>query len=159
MGRIQHGTSHSTRIQPNDLIDATPPTASFAPNEIEHEYAGRIAPPETRPSSHLGPESGLILSLYPFGSGGTPNESSMTSSHRGSTPSSLQNGVCIPQRRYKAFDYRPLGDQILVSFLLRDGSYLPVDAALRRQYTGLIGRDSSLPYEAHRTLMLRLEVK
>ena len=144
------------RIQSNDLFDVIPPAASFAPNEIERESASRIAPPETRPFSHRGPVNDLILSLDPSGSG-TPNERSMTSSHRGSTPYSIQNGVCIPQRRFKGGCRLPLGYQNTVSFLLEDGSYLPVDKALRKEYTGLIDRDAVLG-GAGTTITLRFEV-
>ena len=145
------------RIQSNDPVDVTPPAASFAPNEIEHESANRITRPQIRPSSHLGSVNDLILSPDPSGSG-TPNERSITSSHRGSTPPSLQNGVCIPQRRYKGSNRHPFSNQNTVSFLLEDGSYLPVDTALRKEYTGLIDRDTPVLGEAGETITLRFEV-
>ena len=74
-------------------------------------------------------------------------------------PSSQLNGVCIPQRKYgQGAGHGAPNHQNLVPFIRQDGTYLPVTAALRGDYIGLVGRDAPGLYEAGYTITIRLEV-
>jgi len=74
------------------------------------------------------------------------------------TSPSPQNGVCIPQRMYRRGAGRgSVNNQGLVLFLREDGSFIPVDTALRKEYTGLICRDVPALTEAGGTVTLRFE--
>jgi len=72
---------------------------------------------------------------------------------------SQKNGVCVPQRRYeKGAGRNLLTNQNLVLFTREDGSYIPVAAALKGEYTGLVCRDLPVLSEAGFTITLRFEV-
>lgn len=74
-------------------------------------------------------------------------------------PTSRQNGVCIPQRRYdKGADRGLPTSQVLVLFALQDGSYIPVTAAMEGDHAGLIDRNLPALGEARYTITLRFEV-
>ena len=75
------------------------------------------------------------------------------------TPSSQLNGICIPQRKYDKGAARGAPNhQNLVPFVREDRTYIPVDAAIRGDYTGLVARDVPGLYQAGYTISLRLEV-
>ena len=70
-----------------------------------------------------------------------------------------QNGVGIPQRPYgKGVARGAPNCQNLVPFVRQDGTYIPVDAAIRGDYAGLVFRDIPGLYEAGYTITLRFEV-
>ena len=77
-----------------------------------------------------------------------------------STPQTLPsqiNGVCIPQRIFSEGTLYG-HNQNTVLFIRLDGTYIPVDAALNRNYTGLIGRNEPVFAGAGYTITLRLKV-
>ena len=75
------------------------------------------------------------------------------------TSPSLQNGVCIPQRRFgKGASHDHPTNQNLVLFIRQDGSYIPLTAAMGGDFTGLVNRDTSAFDMAGFTITLRFEV-
>jgi len=75
------------------------------------------------------------------------------------TQPSQNNGVCIPQRRYeKGADRNLLTNQNLVLFAWEDGLYIPVAAALKGKYTGLVCCDLLMLSKAGFTITLQFEV-
>ena len=74
-------------------------------------------------------------------------------------PLSQQNGVCVPQKKYEKGAGRDHpNNQNIVLFIRKDGSYIPVTAALSEDYDGLINRDISALDGAGFTITLRFEV-
>ena len=72
---------------------------------------------------------------------------------------SPQNGVYVPQRRYRnGTSHGFLNNQNSLSFIWDDGSYIPLTAALVGNYTGLVNRDRLVLGEAGFTIALRFEV-
>ena len=72
----------------------------------------------------------------------------------------MQNGDCVPQRRYKKGAGRELPDNQRQALFVREGgSYIPVPAAVPDEdFNGLVSRDLPALGEAGFTISLRLEV-
>jgi len=78
--------------------------------------------------------------------------------HFRSIPPSRRNGVLIPQRMYEHGTGRGLpNNRDPVLFVRHDGSYMPVTAALSRDYSGLIDRDLEV-LGAYEAINVRFEV-
>lgn len=81
----------------------------------------------------------------------------LTNSIPQALPSQI-NGVCIPQRRYSKGAGHIPENQNTTLFVRLDGTYTPVDATLREDYTGLIGHDHPALVDAGYTIIIQLEV-
>ena len=77
----------------------------------------------------------------------------LTNSIPQALPSQI-NGVCIPQRRYSKGAGHGPENQNTALFVRLDGTYTPVDAALREDYTGLIGSNHLALVEAGYTITI-----
>lgn len=66
--------------------------------------------------------------------------------------------MLVPQRPYIKSGHNPPKHPSVVLFARDDGSYIPVTAALREDYVGLMNRDTPALDEAGFTFALRFEV-
>jgi hypothetical protein len=71
-------------------------------------------------------------------------------------------GPCIPQREYERQRTDPLSQtdlQEMILFRVQGKCGYPLKHALRKQYTGLVGRDDKMFEDSKSSISIRLEVR